>query len=436
MRLPSTYGMLWSHFAQQIAELFSGIDFADLARSIAQFITSALIACVQFLSGFDKLAKATIDSIKDYFLSYINDGPFDSVGMNIIYGIWAGITDAIANAATWLKNNLFVPILDGIKAAFGISSPATKMYDVGHQIIAGILEGLKEKVGEVVEWCKGFPDKIKGAIGDVAVTATATYNAIAGALWETMLAAWNAIKGAVTTATATFTAIAGNGIDTILSLWDKLKNNDKKTITLTSKKKGNMTDKYLTAVQKAWGKIANLGKSFKLTIKSSGITSALGNTLTKISDAWSAIRGGTKTITLTFVDKFKSAFSQVWNWIQSSAPAWVKTLFAGGGVFKGAHWYPVTAAAGGGGFSAGQMFIAREAGPELVGTIGGNTAVMNNDQIVSSVSDGVYRAVVAAMGNGGGDIVLKVDNNVLGRAAIRGINSVTRQQGRLMLDLG
>ena len=41
----------------------------------------------------------------------------------------------------------------------------------------------------------------------------------------------------------------------------------------------------------------------------------------------------------------------------------------------------------------GQLFVAREAGPELVGTLGGHTAVMNNDQIVSSVSAGVARAI-------------------------------------------
>ena len=46
-----------------------------------------------------------------------------------------------------------------------------------------------------------------------------------------------------------------------------------------------------------------------------------------------------------------------------------------------------------GGFPAqGQMFIAREAGPELVGQIGGRTAVVNNNQIVESVSAGVYSA--------------------------------------------
>ena len=43
-----------------------------------------------------------------------------------------------------------------------------------------------------------------------------------------------------------------------------------------------------------------------------------------------------------------------------------------------------------GGFpSTGQAFIARESGPELVGTINGKTAVANNDQIVAGVANGV-----------------------------------------------
>ena len=51
----------------------------------------------------------------------------------------------------------------------------------------------------------------------------------------------------------------------------------------------------------------------------------------------------------------------------------------------------------------GQMFIAREAGPELVGNIGSRNAVVNNDQIVESVSAGVYQAVLAALGGNGDD---------------------------------
>lgn len=87
-----------------------------------------------------------------------------------------------------------------------------------------------------------------------------------------------------------------------------------------------------------------------------------------------------------------------------------------GGIFTG-RWQPITAYAGGGLPDAGQMFVAREAGPEMVGTIGGHTAVMNNDQIVASVSAGVYQAVVSAMG-GQSDrpIVLNVNGKELAKA--------------------
>jgi len=51
-----------------------------------------------------------------------------------------------------------------------------------------------------------------------------------------------------------------------------------------------------------------------------------------------------------------------------------------------------------GGFpTTGQTFIAREAGPELVGTIDSRNAVVNNDQIVESVSSGVYGAFMSAL---------------------------------------
>ncbi len=48
--------------------------------------------------------------------------------------------------------------------------------------------------------------------------------------------------------------------------------------------------------------------------------------------------------------------------------------------------------ADGGIVPAGQLFIANEVAPELVGNVGRQTAVMNNDQIVESVSQGVADA--------------------------------------------
>lgn len=87
---------------------------------------------------------------------------------------------------------------------------------------------------------------------------------------------------------------------------------------------------------------------------------------------------------------------------------------ADGGLYSGGRWRPITAAANGGSFSTGQMFVAREAGPELVGSIGRSTAVMNNNQIVSSVAAGVYSAVSAAMGRMGGGNTKPVFNIFVG----------------------
>ena len=62
-----------------------------------------------------------------------------------------------------------------------------------------------------------------------------------------------------------------------------------------------------------------------------------------------------------------------------------------------------------GGFpSEGQLFVANEAGPELVGTMGGRTAVANSDSIVEGIRQGVYEAVSAANNNGGGDVQVRV----------------------------
>lgn len=59
----------------------------------------------------------------------------------------------------------------------------------------------------------------------------------------------------------------------------------------------------------------------------------------------------------------------------------------------------VSKKAGGGTVPTGDLFLAGEAGPELVGRIGTSNAVMNQTQIVEAVAAGVANAVQAVMGN-------------------------------------
>lgn len=60
--------------------------------------------------------------------------------------------------------------------------------------------------------------------------------------------------------------------------------------------------------------------------------------------------------------------------------------------------YNIKFKADGGFVDKGQFFVAGEAGPEMIGTIGNKTAVANNDQIVESISVGVAKAMMATGG--------------------------------------
>ena len=60
----------------------------------------------------------------------------------------------------------------------------------------------------------------------------------------------------------------------------------------------------------------------------------------------------------------------------------------------------------------GELFVAREAGPEMVGTIGGRSAVVNNEQIIASLEGGVERGLMKAMSAGfGGDITVIIQTS-------------------------
>ena len=70
-------------------------------------------------------------------------------------------------------------------------------------------------------------------------------------------------------------------------------------------------------------------------------------------------------------------------------------LRANGGLYSSGVWRPMKTYANGGFPSYGELFVAREKGPELVGRIGNSTAVMNNDQILDQMTIAVARGMAA-----------------------------------------
>lgn len=126
-------------------------------------------------------------------------------------------------------------------------------------------------------------------------------------------------------------------------------------------------------------------------------------------EKWEQASAGMKEGLVSTVQKMVSAGTELINklidWINEKLHLKIDPVtIAGKEIFSGADIQlftipkiPVQQYATGGIVPRGQLFQAREAGPELVADFGGTTAVMNNDQIVQSVSGGVengtYRAI-------------------------------------------
>lgn len=177
---------------------------------------------------------------------------------------------------------------------------------------------------------------------------------------------------------------------------------------------------------KIGSKISELWKDFKESWGEKKTVKFLTKRATKISELWKDFKdswGDKKAVTIG-IGFVKNSLNNLWSSVKGFFGG--KTVNVGtkatkkadGGVFSGGRWHDIKRYAAGGVPDMGQMFVAREAGPELVGTLGGHTAVMNNDQIVQSVSDGVYRAVLAAMrgqktSSGSQPIQISLDGKVI-----------------------
>lgn len=264
-----------------------------------------------------------------------------------------------------------------------------------------------EKVGKVKEFATDVKDSAKEwwsntkkywgqKVGQVKKFTTAVQND-ASKWWSNTKKYWAEKVGKVKEFTTGVKNKAGEWWSNVKKWWESTTaGKEVKRFTVNVKKAGGT---WWKDVSNEWKeKVINAGRTLKIGI--SFATNALKNLWSSVSTFF---RGKTVNV------KTKGS----------------ATKKADGGVFSGGSWKPIKKYAVGGLPNMGQMFVAREAGPELVGTLGGHTAVMNNDQIVASVSDGVYRAVKAAMGNGQPvNVTFKVE------ADSKGIFKVTQEEAR------
>lgn len=409
------------------------------------------------MQGIDwkELGKTIIKAVLDFFtktdwgdiLKKIGE-----LGLAIVQGLLEGILSGVKEIGEWLKENLVDPIVNKVKEFFGIHSPSTVFADIGSQLMAGMLGGLVDSVTSVIAWFKDLPGKIKEALGNAKEWLKQKgKDAIEGLKngWEsvkesklgkTVSAVGKYVKDKAGDAKAWVKEKGSAAIEGIRNGWESVKdmslgNAVSKIGGYVNTKIGNIksavTNKgkdIIEGVKNGYENSKQSGLLQKVSSLKENVFSAIGNVSSKVkskgSDIVSGIKGGfeskkntlqrsVSTIPNMIASGIGNLFSIGRDAISSFADGFlsidiplphIKTSwnrhYIGNTSFStpsfGISWYEK------GGFPGmGEMFIARENGPELVGKMGNHTAVANNNQIVEGIESGVFRAVMDAFNASG-----------------------------------
>lgn len=89
------------------------------------------------------------------------------LGTTFLPGLWDGIKSVGSNIWGWVNDHIVTPFVDGFKRGFDIQSPSRVMFDLGVDVIQGLLDGLGDWMFRVVEFVAGIPGRVLSAIGNV-----------------------------------------------------------------------------------------------------------------------------------------------------------------------------------------------------------------------------------------------------------------------------
>lgn len=377
----------WSNVGKDIATFLENIDWLGIATRIYKLLCTALASALAGLAGLlGKLIGDAAKNAQKYFKKKIEE-----CGGNIPLGILKGIKDGMKNIAKWVKDNIFKPIIDAFKTAFGIHSPSTVMAEQGTYIISGLLEGLKNKIKEVLSWVAKLPGEFKEKLGNAREWLVGKgKDAITG-----IKNGWNAVKKT-------------NLLDHVA----KIKNEIYEKI---GDVKGKVTSR---------GKEVITGLKDGLDNNWKTMNNTLSNLPSKISKAIPNLYKTGKNAIQNFANGFASVkiklphISTTWNRHNLGNLSFSTPSFS-------LNWY-----AKGGLPDAGEMFVARERGPEMVGRIGNKNAVANNNQIVDAIRAGVFEAMVNALESFGGDKNQNTEVHVYLEGDSKKLFKVVRKEGQ------
>lgn len=441
-------------------------DISDAALNMAKQVAEALgldevwkvfsdgIAKIDF-SSFAENAKTVFFNLKP-IISEALDGTFPILKswyvtaanivmtlVTVFYDMFAGIMQGFADFTTENK-----PLID--EYINGIVESTSFLYDSVTTIVGGIFDSIRswwevdgksvwasivEMIGDLIaKFMEFWNDTIKPIIDHLSTTLTKLWDEHLSPLWNNTLdfitSIWDFLKalwdGILKPIVSFIINRVGppivNVFNHIIDVFYTVFSFVADAVSAIMKTFGGLLD-FLTGIftgnwEKAWGGIqkffSGIWDGFYAVVRV-----AVNLVIDILNGLWRglySVLAGIVNGVGGLIKDIGSVFGADWGWEIPSQPPLIPKL-AGGGVVD-----------------AGQMFIAREAGPELVGNIGRKTAVANNDQIIAGIESGVYRAMVAAnSGNSSKPVTVnatfEIDGEVVGKKVIKYHNGVVMQTG-------
>ena len=426
-----------------------------------------------WLAGIGTSLKSAWASLSGFFAG-IPGMVFAGVGMIIagVPTFIKGLHDALMEGLNWLNGSLVAAgatltgagvgaIIGALGGPIGMGIGALIGLAVG--LITDFTVWLVQNWDDVCTWFSEVGEKIGGFFSDCWSDIQAVWSKVAGWFNRTVITPVRDAFLAVTDWIGTFFEgcwLIVQAVWIVVSDWFRTNVTEpvQRWFKDVTGKVGKFFSDAWTQVKNTWAVVSNW---FNTTIAEpvrqnfQQITSQIAQFF---SNAWASVKGVWGSVTTWFtntiinpivqrfqtaVQKIRSAFENaftgiknfvkgIFNSVIGSVEGVINRVISGFnnliGKFNnvvtwaadivGANWkglrtismVSLPRLAEGGFVDEGQLFIAREAGAEMVGSMNNRTAVANNDQIVEGIRAGVYEAVIAAMGNTAqkGEQIIKV----------------------------
>lgn len=132
-----------------VVAVVENIDWQEVVATAFRLLGAAIGGAGALIGGLSVAIKSVFDQAKAEVKAYF-DTKIKEAGGNVVKGIFNGIIEGLANVGSWIYNNIFLPFINGFKAAFGINSPSTVMMTMGKYIVEGLLNGVKNAPSRVL----------------------------------------------------------------------------------------------------------------------------------------------------------------------------------------------------------------------------------------------------------------------------------------------